>query len=592
MTINQRISALRKAMQEHNLDAYIIGSSDPHQSEYVANRWKSRAWITGFTGSAGIAIVTMDHSGVWTDSRYFIQAEEELKDTEVVLHQQRIPHAPEHLEWLPLQLPAMSKVGCDGMLFSIAQINALDNVLSPKHIQLHYDLDLIESIYKDRPGLPTNPIFEHPLNFAGQSRIDKIAAVRSAMPDEADYHLITTLDDIAWMLNLRSSDVPCNPVFIAYVIVGRQLTYLFVDASKIEKELREQLKSDGIYIKPYEDIKQFLSDLAKGKNILIDKDKTSMVLFKSIQADQVLYGQTIPIQLKAAKSETEVRHIRQAMVKDGVALTKLYRWLDQQLEERTISEVEVAEQLAQFRSQQKDYFGESFGAIVGYKWNGAIVHYSPRKETCAQIKKDGMLLLDSGGQYLDGTTDITRTTFWGQPTTEQKRDYTLVLKGCISLSKIVFPEGTTGVQLDLLARQHLWQYGLNYGHGTGHGVGYFLNVHEGPQSISSTIGRGKGAMEVGMVTSNEPGFYKANEYGIRIENLILTEVAMENEFGRFFKFSTLTLFPIATNLIEEALLDMSEKEWLNNYHQEVFEKLSPQLNEEEAAWLKEKCQAI
>jgi Xaa-Pro aminopeptidase len=592
MTINQRISALRKAMQEHNLDAYIIGSSDPHQSEYVAKRWKSRAWLSGFTGSAGTAIVTMDHAGLWTDNRYFIQADEELKGSEVVLHKQRIPHAAEHLEWLSQQLPPMSKVGCDGMLFSIAQINALENVLSPKHIQLNYNLDLIEGIYKDRPGLPTTPIFEHPLHFAGQHRIDKITAVKAAMPEQADYHLITTLDDIAWMLNLRSSDVPCIPVFVAYAIVGRQLTYLFVDASKIEQPLREQLKSDGIYLKPYEDIQQFLSDLQKGKNILIDKEKTSMALLKAIPADQILYGQTIPIPLKAIKSDTEVGHIRQAMVKDGIALTKLYRWLDQQLEERTVSEVEVAQQLAQFRSRQKDYFGESFGAIVGYKGNGAIVHYSPREETCAQIKKEGMLLLDSGGQYLDGTTDITRTTFWGQPTAEQKRDYTLVLKGCISLSTMVFPEGTTGVQLDILARQHLWRHGLNYGHGTGHGVGYFLSVHEGPQSISSAIGRGKVAMELGMVTSNEPGFYKANEYGIRIENLILTEVATENEFGRFFKFSTLTLFPIATNLIEEAVLDKSEKEWLNNYHQEVFQKLSPHLNKEEADWLKEKCRTI
>lgn len=592
MTIDQKIASLRALMKIHNIDAYIIGSSDPHQSEYVADRWKSRAWVSGFTGSAGTAIITKDHAGVWTDSRYFIQAEEELANSEALLHKQKIPHAPEHLHWLPNQLEPMSIVACDGMLFSIAQINALQQALNPKKITLDFNVDLIEEVYKDRPSLPKNPIFEHERRFTGSSRVEKFEAVRAEMIQEADYHLITTLDDIAWLFNLRSSDVDCNPVFIAYAAVGREITYLFVDETKIPEAIQIRLKSDGVYIKPYQDIKAFLSALPEGENISIDRNKTSMGLYNSIPEKQVLFSSTIPIRLKAIKSSTAVKHIRQAMIKDGVALTKLYRWLDQTLEERSVPEVEVARQLAQFRSQNKDYHGESFGAIVGYKGNGAIVHYSPQEGKCAAIKKEGMLLLDSGGQYADGTTDITRTTCWGEPTVTQKRDYTLVLKGCIALTNIIFPEGTVGTQLDTLARQFLWKQGLNYGHGTGHGVGYFLNVHEGPQSISANIARGKSALKAGMVTSNEPGFYKAGEYGIRIENLILTEFAMENEFGRFLKFSTLTLFPIATNLIEESLLDKEEKEWLNQYHQEVFDKLSPHLNSEEVAWLTEKCSAI
>ncbi|MFK7807683.1 MAG: aminopeptidase P family protein [Saprospiraceae bacterium] len=592
MTINQRISLLRKLMKSHGLNAYIIGSSDPHQSEYVADRWKSREWISGFSGSAGTAIITMDHAGIWTDSRYFIQAEEELKDSEVELHKQKVPHAPEHLQWLSENLKPMETAGCDGMLFSIAQISALQKALAKNNIKLDHNVDLIQEANTDRPELPDNPIFDHPVKYAGTSRVEKIKKVISQMPSSADFHLITTLDDIAWTLNLRSSDVESNPVFISYLIVGRQMSYLFVDDQKLPTKLKEILKADGITIKPYDAIPSFLSDLPKGKNILIDQNKTSMSLYKAISEKQIVFGPTIPIKLKAIKSEAEVNHIRQAMVKDGVALTKLYRWLDKTLEERSVPEAEVAKQLAEFRSQNEGYFGESFGAIVGYKGNGAIVHYSPKEGNCAQIKKEGILLLDSGGQYVDGTTDITRTTFWGTPTETQKRDYTLVLKGCIALTNIVFPEGTKGIQLDTLARQFLWNEGLNYGHGTGHGVGYFLNVHEGPQSISASVGRGKVAMEAGMITSNEPGFYKPGAYGIRIENLILTEVAMKNEFGRFLKSSTLTLFPIATNLIAEDLLTEGEKEWLNNYHQEVFDQLSPKLNEEEKEWLKEKCRAI
>lgn len=317
-----------------------------------------------------------------------------------------------------------------------------------------------------------------------------------------------------------------------------------------------------------------------------------MAVFKSIPEEQVVFGRTIPIKMKAIKSDVEVGHIRQAMIKDGVALTKLYCWLEDSLQNRTVSEVEVAKQLAKFRAEQKDYIGESFGAIVGYQANGAIVHYSAKEDTCAKIKKEGMLLLDSGGQYLDGTTDITRTTFWGSPSPTQKRDYTLVLKGCIALTNIVFPEGTTGIQLDILARQYLWSQGLNYGHGTGHGVGYFLNVHEGPQGISPSWGRGKTAIRAGMITSNEPGFYKAGAYGIRIENLILAEPAMESEYGPFLKFSTLTLFPIATNLIDLSLLCDEERNWLNAYHREVFEKLSPWLGGEELEWLRKNCAAI
>lgn len=595
MTINERIAKLRQAMKKHELDAYLIPSSDPHQSEYVAPRWMSRNWISGFTGSAGIVIITPDHAGLWTDSRYFLQAEEELASSEMMLHRQEIPHAPEHITWLQQNLSAEAKVGIDGMLFSIGQVRMLSKAFYEYKINLVHDIDLFDEIWTDRPGIPSHPIFEHEEKFTGRSRAEKLAMVRKEIKTQsAQYYLFSALDDIAWLLNLRGMDVDCNPVFISYAVVGEKAVYFFINKAKIDSDLINRLQQDSVLIIPYENIPSFLKGINQSDKIIIDKSTTSIALFQTIEKEQVVVGKNLVRHLKAIKNETEVGHIKNAMHKDGVALTRLYRWLEATLAERTVSEVEVAEKLAAFRAQQVAYHCESFPAIVGYNGNGAIVHYRAKEGHCAQIRQEGILLLDSGGQYTDGTTDITRTTALGTPTDEQKRNFTLVLKGHIALACLHFPHGTTGVQMDILARQFLWKESLNYGHGTGHGVGFFLNVHESPQGIATSIttSRGSTVFEAGMFTSNEPGFYKTDAYGIRIENLILAREVTENEFGRFLNFETLTLFPIDLNLVDTNLLNREEVEWLNNYHEEVFEKLSPLLEAEEVAWMKDKCRPL
>ncbi|MEM1322611.1 MAG: aminopeptidase P family protein [Bacteroidota bacterium] len=593
-TIDQSIAALRAQMSQAKLDAYIIPSSDPHQSEYPAEHWNTRSWVSGFTGSAGLAIVTQDHAGVWTDSRYFLQAEEQLADSEFELHKQLIPHAPEHIDWLCQQLSKGQRVGCDGLLFSLGQINRLGKALDAKGIELDYQHDLIPAVWADRPALPKTPIFEHALHYTGQSRQDKLALIQQKIQAQgATACLLTTLDDIAWTFNLRGSDVECNPVFVAYAIVGANKVQLFMDQEKIPAPLQTQLEQEGIEILPYRAITAILDTLKAPHRLLVDKDTVSISLYDLIDEEVVLSGPNVPRQLKAIKNDTEVGHIKAAMLKDGVALTRLYRWLDQALEEDGITEVDVSQKLDQLRRAQGDYHGESFSAIVGYNGNGAIVHYRPTPGSCATLRKEGILLLDSGGQYTNGTTDITRTTALGEPTEEQRRNFTLVLKGHIALARLRFPKGTRGIQMDTLARQPLWEHMLNYGHGTGHGVGFFLNVHEPPQGFAASISqRGTTPFEEGMFTSNEPGFYKTGEYGIRIENLVLTRTAGSNEFGTFLEFETLTLFPIDLRLIDVTLLSPEEKNWLNSYHAEVNRQLAPLLDEEEKAWMADQCRAI
>lgn len=587
MTVNQKIKLLREQMLQKNITAYIVPSSDPHQSEYVADRWKSRAWLSGFTGSAGTVIVTPEHAGLWTDSRYFLQAETELADSEIVLHQQKIPHAPEHIHWLAEYLPKGSTLAVDGSLFSVGHLRFIAKQLAHRNISIISDIDLIDLIWEDRPSLPIAPIFEHDIKYTGKSREEKIAEVKISMQSKnAQYYFMSTLDDVAWLLNLRGSDIEFNPLFIAYCLVGPEQTYLFIDLTKVPPELQTRLNTDGIILKSYDSVKAHLQSLKDP--IWIDASAINVQLYNMLEGEKIVRGYNICRKLKAIKTPLEIKHIRYAMKKDGVALLRLFRWLEAMLEERGVSEYELAEKLAGFRAQQAAYFGESFPAIVGYKENGAIVHYRPMPNSSATIQKDGILLLDSGGQYHDGTTDITRTVALGTPTTEQKRNFTLVLKGYITLELAKFPMGTTGVQLDTLARMHLWQNGLNYGHGTGHGVGFFLNVHEPPQGFATgaTTSRGTTALVPGMLTSNEPGFYKTKEYGIRIENLILCKIHQETPYGTFLASEPLTLFPIDTNLIDFDLLNESETQWLKDYHQKVWEGLSPMLEEEEKAWLK------
>ncbi len=593
-TTNERLAALRSQMNLHGLDAYIVPSSDPHQSEYVAERWQARTWISGFTGSMGYVVVTPEHAGVWTDSRYFLQCETEIKNTEFALHKQGVQGAPEHLDWLLENVPLGKKIGCDGSLFSVEQIRGMKRIFAKKNIELVTNLDLFDAIWNDRPSLPTNEIFEHETRFSGQNRTQRIEAIRVKMREKnANFNLISTLDDIGWTLNLRGSDVECNPVFVAYLVVGLEKTHLFIDPKKVPDDLKLVLKNDNILIEKYENIGHFLAQLVDNQTIIIDADNANFQLFNSIVQAKIIESATFSIAMKAIKNEVEIGHIRNVMVKDGVALVKAFRWLEHALDERPVSEYELASMLAQFRSDQVGYFGESFAAIVGYKSNGAIIHYRPMPETCAMIKKDGILLVDSGGQYQDGTTDITRTITLGEPTDEEKTNFTLVLRGHVALAEVQFPAGTKGVQLDILARIPLWQNGLNYGHGTGHGVGFFMNVHEPPQGIVPALNaRGKTIHEVGMLTSNEPGFYKEGAYGIRIENLILAKESVKTDFGQFLNFETVTLFPIDTRLVTPSVLGQEGKIWLNKYHERVFEKLSPLLDAAETAWLKEKCRAI
>ena len=582
-------------MKENHLDAYLIPSSDPHQSEYVAPHWECRKWISGFTGSAGLVIITADHAGLWTDSRYFLQSEEQLAGSEMVLHKQKVAHAPEHIQWLLENLPPQSTLGCNGLLFSNGQIQYLIKELAKKEIKIDYQHKLIGEIWKDRPPLPTASIFEHDANFAGKDRNEKLGIVRAEMEKlHVSHYVVTTLDDISWVLNIRGRDVDFNPVAICNLIIGTDQAHLFIKSEKVPAEIQSRLAADGIQLHDYAATEFFLEALPQGSRVLVDNSSINIRLYNSIPSEQLVKGKNIIRPIKAIKNETEVKHIKNAMIKDARALTKLFRWLEQTLATRSIPEAEVAEKLAGFRAEEDGYFGESFAAIVGYNGNGAIVHYRADPATCAEIKPEGMLLLDSGGQYHDGTTDITRTIALSDPTPEQKRHYTLVLKGHIALATIRFPNTTMGAQLDALARMYLWRDALNYGHGTGHGVGFFLNVHEPPQGFaaSAVTSRGSTTFKPGMFTSNEPGFYKSGAYGIRTENLVLCVEDEENEWGNFLKFETLTLFPIDTTLIDISLLDKSEKDWLNEYHQMVWEKVSPVLDEESRAWMKEKCAAI
>ena len=590
---HQRITALRAKMKENKIDAYVIPSSDAHQSEYVNVHWKSREWISGFTGSAGLVVITQDHAGLWTDSRYFIQAETELAGSPVVLHKQGVPHAPEHNAWMRDHLPAGSTIGIDGKLFSIGQVQRMRKVVSPKNITVNTEHDLIKEVWIDRPALPTNPIFEHKVKFTGQNRRVKLTTIRKEMEaQQVNYHLVTTLDDIAWTFNIRCDDIEFNPLAIAYAVIGLEDAWLFINPAKVPHKLGTKFQRENITVHSYNYIGKFLLSLPKTKKILINPATISACLADLLTSGQIKRGATISTRLKAIKNSTEIGHIRQAMAKDGVALLNMYLWLDKTLDSRTVSEFELAEKLAGFRKAQGLYHGESFAAIVGYQGNGAIVHYRPMPDTSAQIKKEGMLLLDSGGQYEDGTTDITRTFALGAVTEEQKRNYTLVLKGHIAIASMVFPKGTKGIQLDAFARQPLWQYRLNYGHGTGHGVGFFLNVHEPPQGFATSIARGNTAFEPGMVTSNEPGFYKTGEYGIRIENLVLCVADEKNDFDTFYRFEDLTLFPIDKKLINKDLLSQKEIDWLNNYHHKVFEGLSPLVEGEALSWLTEACKAL
>lgn len=589
--IAQRISALRTAMQQEGISAYIVPGTDPHAGEYIADYWKERDWISNFNGSAGTVAITLQKSGLWTDSRYFLQGAAQLEGTEIELMKQGLPNTLEIIPWLQTQLKAGEKVAVNPQMFSLSAYANMEKQLAVSQIQL-VAIDLIAPLWTDRPALPTEPFFIFEEKYTGKSIADKLMAIRSQLEQAyANIFVTSALDDIAWMYNIRGADVSYNPVVISYAMVDEENAYLFVDKRKVTAEAKQFLEKNGVEIHPYEAIYEYLKAIPTTKSVLVDGNKLNQSLYKAIPTDAPKRIQMSPaFYLKSIKNETEIAGANKAMIKDGVALTKFFKWFEENLGKTRLTELSVTEKLHNFRKEQENFKGDSFNTICGYAGHGAIVHYSATPTSDAEIQPKGLLLIDSGGQYLDGTTDITRTIALSTPTTNQRTDYTLVLKGHIKLAMAQFPENTRGSQLDILARQAMWSRGINYGHGTGHGIGHFLNVHEGPQSIR--MDENSTTLQAGMITSNEPGIYRTDEYGIRIENLILTVPATTSEFGQFYKFETLTLCYIDTTLIDTTLLTECEIKWFNEYQQTVYQKLSPALSEEERLWLENKCKPI
>ncbi|HPT20936.1 MAG TPA: aminopeptidase P family protein [Bacteroidales bacterium] len=591
----KKIALLRASMKENNLDAYIIPSTDPHLGEYVPDYWREIAWLTGFTGSAATVVVTDSFAGLWTDSRYFIQAENQLENTGCVLVKPALTEKKDYIEWLTCNMKAGSRAGIDGKIFSIARVRKIRKQLEEKKIFLDINCDLIAELWTDRPAVSDSMAFDHPVSFCGNDRSLKITEVRTKMKAMGvGYHLLTSPDDIMWLLNIRGNDVKYCPLLMSYAIVNEDQILLFVEESKIPMKLAMEFDRLGIVMLPYEETEGILTTLSSDLAILITPGTTSASMYNSIPAGmKIIEDISLPTRLKAIKNKTEIENISKVMVKDGVALTKFFYWFEQNADSVKMSELSISETLNKLRSEQENFLGPSFATITAYNEHGALPHYSATSETDYIIGSKGTLLIDSGGQYLDGTTDITRTIAIGRPTSQQKRDFTLVLKGNIALATAKFPSGTKGCQIDILARKALWDNGLHYGHGTGHGVGFCLNVHEGPQSISMGTGNDfKTTIEPGMLISDEPAIYREGEYGIRTENLLICYEDEETEFGQFLKFGTVSLCYIDKTLIDTDLLDQKEIDWLNSYHSEVYEKLCPHLSEDEKIWLKEKTESI
>lgn len=590
-TINNRIAALRAHIAQEQIQAFIIPSTDPHLSEYVAPHWQSREWISGFTGSAGTVVVTAKDAGLWTDSRYFLQAARQLEGTCITLYKEMLPETPNIPEFLSAHLQEGDCVRIDGKMFSAEEVEHLQKELKKSGICIKSIADPMQLLWTDRPAMPLAPAFVYDTKYAGMSFTEKLPAVRQAMEATgADSLLLSALDEIAWLLNIRGNDVHCNPVVVSYLLIEKDKVNYFVQPQKVTPELAEYFSANGISVHPYEEIGDYLNSF-NAHSILMNPAKTNYAIYSAIRPGCLIINGASPVALlKAIRNKQEIAGIHAAMQRDGVALVKFLKWLDEAVPAGKETEISVDKKLHTFRAAQPLYMGESFDTIAGYKEHGAIVHYEATPETDVTLKSEGFLLLDSGAQYLDGTTDITRTIALGPLTEEEKTDYTLILKGHIALAMAVFPEGTRGAQLDVLARMPIWKERMNYLHGTGHGVGHFLNVHEGPQSIR--MNENPVALQPGMVTSNEPGVYKAGSHGIRTENLVLTVPAGEGMFGKYLKFETLTLCPICRKGIIKELLTAEEIGWLNDYHRTVYEKLSPDLNNDEREWLKEACKAV
>ncbi len=589
--IQNRIAALRTEMKNLGLDALYISGTDPHASEYLPERWQTRSFISGFTGSFGIVVVTATEAGLWTDTRYFIQAEEQLKGTGITMHKLRVPDAVSPENWLAGKLVAGNTVGIDTQTISVAGFRNLQKALAKKDVELLAAPDLFETIWKDRPQIPSDEIFDFDTAFAGLSRKEKQNQISDKLNNlNTGFHVLTMLDELAWQFNLRGSDINYNPVFMGFGLVGKDENFLFVNKSKIPDDLFELLEREGVCIKDYDKFYSFLSEI-KGKKIVLDPQTANFQVYNSLLKNNEIIEETSLIsQAKARKNSTELKGFHEAMLKDGVALVEFLFWLKSNIGITAITEYEIGRKIAEFRSKQSNFKGESFPPIVGYKNHGAIVHLSVGLDDALNVEAEGILLFDSGGQYLNGTTDITRTIALGEVSDQQKKDFTFVLKGMISLTLAEFPLGTKGCHLDILARLPLWENGMNYGHGTGHGVGHFLNVHEGPMAIRQEYNEHR--IEPGMVMSNEPAFYREGEYGIRTENMMVCVEKEKTQFGQFLGFETLTVCPIDTCLVIPELLSETEKNWLNNYHKKVNELLKPLLSKELHGFLDELTRGI
>ena len=592
--IPERIAALREAMKQHKIDAYIIPTSDPHMSEYPADCWKYREWISGFTGSAGTVIITADKAGLWTDSRYFLQASTQLEGTGIELFKMMLPETPTIPEFLTHELKEGQTVGLNGETYSLADARSLEKALAEKEIKLNTNASLIDPIWKERPAIPEAPMFEMPVELSGKSTEDKLIDINKMLHKAgADCTILSALDEVAWTFNIRGTDVAYNPVVISYAFVSEKESVLFVNPKKIPAEIAEHLKKEGVTLADYGMLATFLSRLPEQTRVFIDSKRTNVAIYNALPKSSILIEGTSPANhLKSIKNETEIKGFRNAVLKDGIAMTKFYFWLEKMLNAgEKVTELSAAAKLTALRSEQPQYVMDSFASISSYGPHGAVVHYSPTPETDTELKTDSLYLLDSGVQYLDGTTDITRTiALCDEPSEQMKKDFTRALKGTIGIAKCKFPAGIRGCLIDAFARKALWDAGINYLHGTCHGIGHCLNVHEGPQSIR--MEENPVILEPGMVMSDEPAMYRPGEYGIRTENMILIREDSETEFGKFLGFETLTLCYIDTKLVIPSMLSVREHAWLNKYHQMVYDLVSPHLTEEEKAWLKEKTAEI
>lgn len=591
MTYQEKLSEIRKQMKADHVQAYIIPSADPHISEYLPHHYKCIPFASGFTGSAGTLVITHDFAGLWTDFRYFEQAAEQLENSGFELVKQKVQHAPEYIQWLIEKLDKGAIVATNEKLLSILLGDLLTQQFSIKDIQLS-DKDYLSPIWENRPELPAEKAFLIEEQHIGQSVASKLAEVRAELQKRgATYHLISSLDDMAWLFNIRGKDVSYNPVVLSFALIAKDKATIFINPDKLTAAEKEMLSASGVQVSPYEDIESALSAVPENNTIFIDPKRNCFAYAKLLPASVKIIKDTNPsTNLKAVKNETELANTRIAMAKDGVAITRFLKWLSENIGKIRITELSASAELRKFRAEQEGFVGDSFNTISAYKAHGALPHYGPSEESNAEVKAEGLFLVDSGGQYFYGTTDITRTIPMGNNTEEEKTDYTLVLKGMIDGCKSRFPKGTCGYQIDAITRKPLWDYAINYGHGTGHGVGYFLNVHEGPHTFNPTAT--PVAIELGMITSIEPGVYRPGKHGVRIENLVNTIKDVSNEFNEFYAFESLTIAPISTTIVKKELLEQVQIDWLNSYNALVFERLSPLLNTEEVAWLKAYTAAI